>query len=204
MLRGQALLRRVEVGRLALGVLKRFERAHRLVLVDVSGGILKRLDEEAREDGGVLFGAALGGGNHRAALALQRRHPAAARARRVHDELTRRLDGVAQAGQVGGRDVGTDEVELVLDAVVRTMADQDQHEVVLRLRGLRHLAHHIVQPVARRGVAGQRVDVNGRTRRLQQLVELVDRRGKALLIVDVASQAADGHVVHVRARKRRP
>ncbi len=59
---GQALLRFEEFGGLLLRVLERFERGDGFVLVGIGRGIAQRLGPVAREDGGVLFGAGLGGG----------------------------------------------------------------------------------------------------------------------------------------------
>ena len=73
MLGGQALLRFVELGGLAIGVLKGLHRADRFVLVRIGGRVVQRLDPVARKHGGIFLRAALGGGDHGAARLLKRR-----------------------------------------------------------------------------------------------------------------------------------
>ena len=68
MLGRQPFLRLIEGGRLRCGVLKRFERADRIVLVDVGRRISQGLDPIARKHRGVLLGAALRRRDDRPAL----------------------------------------------------------------------------------------------------------------------------------------
>ena len=156
----QALLRRVELGGLPIGVLERLERADRFVLVHVGGRILERLDPVAGEHRRVLLGAALGRGDHRAARPLEGGNGAAAGARRVDDQLTPGGDPVAQLGELCSRDVRADEIELVFDAVERAVADERQDEVVLGLGVVRDLSQDLRQTRPRRRRAGQGVDVD--------------------------------------------
>ena len=63
---------------LLLRVMERFERGNGFVLVDVGGRVAQRFRPVAREHGGVLFGAGLGGGNHHAVGLAQQFDRAAA------------------------------------------------------------------------------------------------------------------------------
>ncbi len=203
MLGRQALLRIVEVGGLAVGVLESFEGADRIVLVHVSGGIAQRLDPVAREDGGVFLRAALRGGDHGAAGLFERGDRAAAGARGVHDQLALRGNAVAQGGKFRAGNIRADEIEFVLDAVEGAVADQDQHEVVFGLGLLRDLAKRVASCALRGIRAGEREDVASLPRGLQQLVEIVGHGGEALLVVGLAAEPRDGDVIDPGARGQR-
>ena len=68
----------------------------------------------------------------------KRLHRSAAGAGRIDHKLAPRRDAVAHRGDLGRRHIRPDEIELVFDAVERTVADQDQHEIVVSLGVARH------------------------------------------------------------------
>ncbi len=200
---GQALLGVVKRGGLAVGVAKGFERADRVVLVHVGFRIVQRLDPVAREDGGVLFGSALGCGDHGAAMPFERGHGASAGARGIDDQLALGGYAIAEGGEVRRGNVGAGKIEFVLDAVERAVADQGQDEIVIRL-GLGGDLRERVGEMRARGVgAGERVDMDIAARGFQQLVEIHRQRGEALLVFGLAAQARHGDVINRRARGNR-
>src|SRR6185437_10345933 len=153
MLGREPLLGLVELRRLGGGVLECLQRADRIVLVGVRGGIAQRVDPVAREHGRVLLRTALGGGDDYSALVLQRGHRSAAGDGRVDDQLMAGRDLVAQLGERGRENVRAHEIELVLPSVVGAMADENEHELIVGGRMLRNRLQSLAQVSARGFIA---------------------------------------------------
>src|SRR5207247_707533 len=86
-----------------LGLLRRvaegFERAYGFILIGVRRGLAQRLGPIARELGGILFGARLGGGNYDPRGPAQILDRAAATTGGVDNELTLRWNFVQQSAE---------------------------------------------------------------------------------------------------------
>src|SRR5262249_48229643 len=102
----------------------------------------------ACEDRGVLFGSAASGADHDAVRLAESGDGAAARAGGVDHQLSGGGDAVKQRGEFGPRNVGTFDVEFVVDAVERAMADQRDYERVARLRAVRDFSELYVDLLA--------------------------------------------------------
>ncbi len=198
---GQALLRVVKLGRAARRVAKGFERADRVVLVHIGFRIVQRLHPIAREDGGILLGAAFRGGDHGAAGLLKRGHRAAAGAGGIDDQLALGGNAVAESGEIRGGNIGARKIELVFEAVEGAVADQGEHEIVVRLGLLGDLLECIGEMRARGVAAGQRIDVDICARGLEQLVEVHGERSEVLLVIRLAAKARDRDVIDRRTRR---
>src|SRR5580698_7462703 len=131
MLRRQALLRFIERRRLSLSVGESLHRTNGVALIQIGGGVLQRLNPVACEDRRVFLGAALGSGNYPAPRFFERRHRSATRAGGVDNQLPPRGNVIAEVGEVLRSNVRTNQVELVVASIVRSMPDQDEHKIVL-------------------------------------------------------------------------
>ena len=67
---------------------------------------------------------------------------------------------VAKDGEIRGGNIRARKIELVLDAVEGTVADQDEYKIVVRFRLARDFAERLSQISASRVLPGQRIDVD--------------------------------------------
>ena len=73
------------------------------------------------------------------------RDGAAAGAGGVDDQLAARRDAIAERGHFRAGNIRAEQIEFVLDAIERAVADEDQHEIVFRLGLLGHLRERVAQ-----------------------------------------------------------
>ena len=118
----------------------------------------------------------------------------AARAGHVHDQLARAADAIEHRAQLDARHIGARQIDLVIVTVEAAVADQHQHERVVRLGFARHLRERILH-VGFGGLrAVKRRDFGVRARSVQQLVDLLRLGCEALLVIGLAAQARHSDV----------
>ena len=112
---------------------------------------------------------------------------------------------VAERGEFGAGNVRAGQIEFVLDAVERAVADQDQDEIVVGLGLPARPASRLSVRCARVASApGERVDVRVSAGTFEQLVEVVGQRGEALLVIGLAAEPRDRDEIGMpRARAAR-
>ena len=130
------------------------------------------------------------------------RHRAAACTRGVDNELAAARGCGRRASPIScGGHIRPDKIEFVFDAIKGAVSDKDERESRLRVWLSRATGNQRSRSCAAVALcARQRRDVRRRPFGLEDPIEIVGRGGKTLLIIRLAAEAGDNHVVRGRAR----
>jgi hypothetical protein len=114
---------------------------------------------------------------------------------RVNNKLPTCWDPIAHRRDLTGRHIRSDEVELVLHTIKRTVANQYENEIIARLCVSCHCTQRL--PKLRRcGLyASEGKNLRRTARSLEYFIQILSRRGKSLLIIRLTAESCYNNVV---------